>query len=222
METPTQISYSSEGYGAIVTPLAWELPATLTAEQIGQAKRALPAAEATLRPASRETISKWLVVLGSLCAGQTSAADAKTKISAYAQLLQVPEAVLTKETLREAGEHFRWLPSFAEISAFLEEKAGPMKRLVQRLEAIANAKPSLPPPPTGKAWSELSDDEKAALQAKVDAVKDDLSRAGPKPLAQAISVPPALKERVLPRSEDAKALIAQGVSAGATGRESAA
>ena len=217
-----EIRYSDDDRGAHAVALTWRLPERITPELIAQAKRLLPAAEEALKPAPRQKAKDWLAMLGTLCAGQMSAADAKAKIGVYVPLLEAPELVLSRDTLREAGERFKWFPSYAEISEFLAEKVGPMKQLRARLEAIANARPSLPPPPTGKSWNELSDDEKAALQAKVDAVKEDLSRAGPRPLAQAISVPPALKERVLPRSDDAKALIAQGVSAGATERESAA
>jgi len=214
VETPTEIRYSDDDRGARAVALTWRLPERITPELIAQAKRLLPAAEEALKPAPRQKARDWLAMLGTLCAGQMSAADAKAKIGVYVPLLEAPESVLTRDTLRQAGERFKWFPSFAEISDFLAERVGPMRALRARLEAIANAKPSLPPPPTGKAWSELTDDEKAALQAKVDAVKEYLSRAGPKPLAQATSVPPALKERVLPRSEDAKALIASGLDRG--------
>jgi hypothetical protein len=220
--TPTEIRYSDDDRGAFTVALAWRLPERITPELIAAAKRFLPATEDALKPAPRQKAKDWLAMLGTLCAGQMTAADAKAKIGVYVPLMEAPELVLTRETLREAGERFKWFPSFAEISAFMDEKVGPIKQLRARLEALANAKPTLPPPSKGKAWSELTDEEKAAHNAAMDAFRAKCAEPGPKPLAQAISVPPALKEKVLPRSDDAKALIAQGVSAGATERETAA
>lgn len=85
------------------------------------------AARAALEKSPREATAKWLIRLGTLCAGQTSVADAKAKIAAYVELLDYPLGCFTTQTLEAAARQFKWLPSYAELTEFLDGEAARAK-----------------------------------------------------------------------------------------------
>jgi hypothetical protein len=140
---------------------------------VDAARSRLRAAENLLRPADKQTLAKWLATLGVLCAGQMSADDAKTKIAAYVPLLDVPAAILTKQTLQDAGREFKWFPSFAELAAFMDRQSWPLRKLAARLRRIAEMAPAIEHREGGD-WSELTPEQKAELDAKLQAVKNKL------------------------------------------------
>ena len=134
-----------DGHGAVTVGESWRPPRHVGAALKAEAACAFDAAERALAPASAEIMGKWLASLGLLCAGATSAAEARAKIGAYASLMDYPPVCFTKATLREAGRRFKWLPCFAELTTFLDEIAAPARALRDRLRAIADA--PLPPAP---------------------------------------------------------------------------
>jgi hypothetical protein len=182
-----------DGHGAVTVGETWRPPRHANAALKAEAERAWQAAERALAPASAETMGKWLASLGLLCAGATSAAEARAKIGAYASLMDYPPACFTKSTLADAGRRFKWLPSFAELTAFLDEVARPARQLRDRLRAIAEA--PLPPdapvkraPPSEAQRAEIRQRAEAGL-ARLKAAAEALrqreafrpihTRAGP-------------------------------------------
>ena len=107
----------------------------------------IAAAKAALEKSPREITAKWLIRLGTLCAGQTSVADAKLKITEYIALLDYPVGCFTDQTLDAAARQFKWLPSYAELTEFLDgEAASARVHLAALLRPPApEAKPSGPP-----------------------------------------------------------------------------
>lgn len=145
---------------------------------IADAKAGLRAVEAALAPAQVGEVRKWLIGLGTLCAGQMELSDAKVKIGAYATLLQVPIFLLTTENLREAGAKFSWFPSFAEVSAFFEAKLIPLRVMQTRLTLLANTKPA---PKVEKAfipWSQRSQEERDRFDQMIAKAKRSVSVGG--------------------------------------------
>lgn len=116
-------------------------------------------ANQALQPADRKTVERWLATLGTLVAGTMSAQDAQLRIKSYARLLEHPASCYTDETLRAAGETFRWFPSFAEVSAFLDERAQPLRTLRDRLKAIAEAPVTRKPEEPVRKYRDLSPEE---------------------------------------------------------------
>ncbi|HXQ41622.1 MAG TPA: hypothetical protein VN821_10155 [Candidatus Udaeobacter sp.] len=154
-----------DGYGATTVGETWRPPSQASPALKAEAARALEAAERALAPASAETMGRWLASLGLLCAGAMAAQEARAKIGAYASLMDYPPACFTKATLREAGRRFKWLPSYAELAALLDEAAAPARALRDRLRAIAEA-PLPPAPPTRRA---LSDAEREEIWRRTEA-----------------------------------------------------
>ena len=144
----------------------WRKPENLTAQEIEAAKWRVRSAEELLRPADQATVAKWLTSLGVLCAGQTTASDAKTKIAAYAPLMDYPASVLTKQTLQDAGRAFKWFPSFAEVSEFLDGRTWVMRKLAARLRMLAESTPEIEHQP-GSDWKDLTPEQKAEIDRKL-------------------------------------------------------
>lgn len=154
----------------------WRKPESLTAGEIQAAKGRLGRAEALLRPADKQLLKRWLSALGVLCAGQMTAADAKAKIGAYVPLLDAPAAVLTKRTLQDAGRQFKWFPSFAELSEFLDGQSWVMCKLAARLKMLAESTPALEHQP-GSDWKELSQAQRDEIDRKIAAAKRAIADA---------------------------------------------
>jgi hypothetical protein len=151
----------------------WTKPDNLTISEIQSSKGWLSRAEGLLKPADKQLVAKWLGALGVLCAGQLTAADAKVKIAAYAPLLDCPASVLTKRTLADAGRAFKWFPSFAEVSEFLDGRTWAMRKLAARLKQLAETTPELEHQP-GSDWKDLTPEQQFEIDRKLKEVKATL------------------------------------------------
>jgi hypothetical protein len=154
----------------------WTRPDNLTAAEIQSSKGWLSRAEALLRPADKALVAKWLGALGVLCAGQMTAADAKVKIAAYAPLLECPASVLTRRTLQDAGRSFKWFPSFAEVSTFLDCHTWVMRKLAARLKLLSETTPQLEHQ-VGSDWKDLTQEQRDEIDAKISEAKRALDVA---------------------------------------------
>lgn len=109
----------------------------------------IEAARVALEKSPREATAKWLIRLGTLCAGQTSVADAKLKIVEYIALLDYPVGCFTDQTLDAAARKFKWLPSYAELTEFLDGEAAAaricLSALLRPVIAASEAKLGSPP-----------------------------------------------------------------------------
>lgn len=139
-------------------------------EEVRSSKVWLPRAEALLKPADKKLIEKWLVHLGVLCAGQISVEDAKAKVIAYAELMDYPAGVLNRRTLADAGRAFKWFPSFAEVSSFLDGRTWAMRKLAARLKMLADTTPQIEHH-QGSDWKDLTPEQKAEIDQKLAQAK---------------------------------------------------
>lgn len=86
-----------------------------------------------MQPAKRANVSKWLASLGVLLAGRMSLDEAKVRVAAYTELLDMPEYCFTKESLGNAAREFHWWPSFKELDDFLSTQKPEIARTYWRL-----------------------------------------------------------------------------------------
>lgn len=174
LQLPTETIFPVSGRGGQQAETGcWRPPENVTAEMIAEAKKSLPMIEHQLRPAAKETVSKWLANLGLLCAGQMPANDAKMKVAAYLPHIAQPECSFTAESLKAAGQKFSWFPSFAEVNAFLDEQCVDIRIVRQRLIDMAKA---TPPQPRMDGWAALTPEQKAQHEAMMAQVRANFSR----------------------------------------------
>src|SRR3990167_4256592 len=119
------------------------------------------AARAALEKAPRWVVAEWLIRLGTLCAGQTSIADAKAKIVVYGDLLDYPLACFTDKTLEGAARLNKWLPSYAELTEFLDSEAASAK---VRLDALLSPPKLREEKPSGPMLHEIFTPEQIAAK----------------------------------------------------------
>lgn len=131
----------------------------------------MPRAETALDPAPTGIIERWLTALGVLCAGRGDDGNAEIKLAIYAPRLMQPASVFTDANLTEAGKRFSFFPSFAELSAFLDEKAEPVKAIAWRLRQLAEAKPTAPAATPERTWSDLTPEEREAHDRMMEEVR---------------------------------------------------
>jgi hypothetical protein len=169
----------------------WALPERITDALKRDAAEAGRRVAQSLLPADQQTVKHWLAALGVLVAGQMPAADAKAKLGAFAPMLKHPPVCFTRDTLEAAGRAFKFFPSFSELAAFLDEQMQPLVNLRVRLDTVARAPVTeITPPP--KRYSQLTDDERAQVDADFARMRAEARRAvieEPKPKLNPIHVP---------------------------------
>lgn len=154
----------------------WTIPAHLRTE----AKIIRARLQATLKPADKRLMAEWLASLGTLCAGQMSTEEAKLKIGAYIDLLDMPTACFTRDTLRDAAGRFKFWPSFSEIVGMFALPLGFVKGQLEEVERllahrdVEEPKRTAPPPPPKPKTQEEWMAERKVIEAEWHAVRDRL------------------------------------------------
>lgn len=120
----------------------WTLPANLSPEIIDEAKALIQSAELENEPAPEKIKAKWLASLGTLCAGKATVSEIQSQLVAYASMIDHPETAFTKTTLDKAARNFKWFPSYAELTDFLDAETSTLRNNLARLRHVANAKPN--------------------------------------------------------------------------------
>jgi hypothetical protein len=159
--------------GFDVRPAAWKPPAVVTEDMRNEARSLLPAIDAQLAAAPQPDVELWLATLGALTARRDQAMqDVQIRLRAYASMMTVPAGCLTQEVLARAGRKFTWFPAYAEVAEFIEAEAAKLRAKKRRLERIAEAKAAGPrAEPKPRRWADLTDDERAAADAKLAQLK---------------------------------------------------
>ncbi len=144
---PTE--WVSGTFGRFERPTRW-LPSKVVPDEIRRAAALACSERVALLAvkATRRITLEWVVSLGVLTAGRAlSIADAKTKASAYADILAeaYPAAVFTVHTLRAAASEFRFFPSFAELVERLDMEVRKLNRERDRLAILARPTPEPEP-----------------------------------------------------------------------------
>jgi len=128
-----------------------------------EAERALQAIDDALQPAPQATVERWLGALGTLVAGQLSAEDARTRIAAYAAMLNYPRHAYTRSSLDAAARSCKWFPSYAEVCQLLDAEVAAAHRQ-RHLLRRAIAAPVEGDRPVGR-YSAMTDAQKAEFDA---------------------------------------------------------
>lgn len=170
VESRIEWRYPNEGE-AYQIEVAWEMPRPVTEKMVADAKAYFPVAQTDCQNAGRDAIERWLTALGTLCAGKMGVEEAQAKLKAYSSMLEVPASVLTKQTLDEAARKFTWFPAYGEIAEFLDSKAQIKRKIRDRLDRIAKARPEHDREPGFTPWSQRTPEQKKMIN-------DALRRAG--------------------------------------------
>ena len=109
-----------------------------------EAERLLASCNAALRPAERDTVTRWLLALGPLVAGNMPLEDARTRIAGYVSVIDAPPMCFTKATLRNAASRFKWFPSVAELSTMFDEITAQTRDTRFRAGRVAAARVDAP------------------------------------------------------------------------------
>jgi hypothetical protein len=129
-----------------------------------EAERAIVAVEASLQPAPREVVDRWVAALGTLVAGgNLTVEEARAKGAAYAAMLNYPRSAYTRASLDAAARAFRWFPSYAELCQLLDAEVAAIQRQ-RHLLRRALAAPVETAKPVGK-WRDMTDEQKAEFEA---------------------------------------------------------
>lgn len=166
---------------------AWAPPDEVPEAVKAEAGRLIAPLFAALEPASPRLVGDWLARLGVLVAGNLSAADARIKIAAYAADLRYPALCFTDQTRADAAKAFKFFPSFAELSEFLDGIAAPHRTKLHRIRAIAGR--PVRQEPRGRGWGDLSPAERLAHDAMMASLRRELESAdsaASKPLYPAV------------------------------------
>lgn len=139
IKTPEEWTYPDDSVQAVLRDGTWELPKVITKSLKAEAARMAVVLRGRMVPAQKEAIREWLKMLGVLCAGNATVADARMKVGAYSAMLNHPASCFTKESLDRAGRRFKFVPSYAELVEFLDAESAPARLAVTRLEKIAAA-----------------------------------------------------------------------------------
>jgi len=136
LETPTEGYQGPDGFS--LRPTTWKCPSNPSAELRREANERAASLSVNLRtPATANHCARWLASLGNLVAGQMSAQDVRDKLTAYAGNLDYPAGLYTQDSLKAAGKRFKWFPSFAELTEFLDARKADMEAELSRCRAIA-------------------------------------------------------------------------------------
>lgn len=165
-----QPSADGEGY-------AWAPPANLPQRTIDEATRAAQQLEQALAPAPDFVKLQWLAQLAKLTGGNASLAEILERIKALAADLDYPALCFTDATRRDAAYRFKFFPTFAELARFLEEVQAPYRDRVRRLKRVAGA--NVEAEQRGRAWHELTDDERRAHEQLMERVRERLKATAP-------------------------------------------
>lgn len=123
----------------------------------------MQAVEDALQPAPQATVERWLGALGTLVAGQLSAEDARTRIAAYAAMLNYPRHAYTRSSLDAAARGCKWFPSYAEVCQLLDAEVAAAHRQ-RHLLRRAIAAPVESEKPVGR-YSAMTPEQRAEFDA---------------------------------------------------------
>jgi hypothetical protein len=160
---------------------------------VDEAKATLGAAEASLRPIERVQFRKWLLELSAGVANPPSGEkDFELRCTSLSiAISDLPAACFTDNTLKQAMRQFKFFPSAAELFAFAEAIARPMRAEVEAIRRIAgysfDGRPSGQMDPTDADRAEVAE-KLRRLKAELAAHKtfggiDEFLRPKPMPLS---------------------------------------
>lgn len=123
------------------------VPAGREDEFRDEANRLIPYFETAMRTAiTRDRLAMWFGPIPHAVSNPPPQDDLPGRIKVIAEVVcDLPAAVLTVETRREAMRTWKFWPSAAEVFAFLEDKAralATMKALLESLAMIERAEPT--------------------------------------------------------------------------------
>ena len=121
----------------------WKPKTEYPVETQKQAASALKDMASGMGSVEKETLVRWLSVLGTLCSGKDSLGDSKAKTAAYAYMLsEYPAFVFTKQTLDEVCRKNKWM-TYTDVCEVLDTKIRERESIANRLKIISECKPMI-------------------------------------------------------------------------------
>ena len=149
-----------------LVPGPWTSPTTVSPDMRAEAAALAESLEAVMRqPAKVESLRRWLTELGATVAVTMDASEAAMRIAAMANVLDdVPAAILTRATLKDAAKRFTFWPTAKELVAFFDAKASDVRDQQKRARRIAAiGKPATAAPDPGRPAADMTPEERAAF-----------------------------------------------------------
>lgn len=160
LETPTVAVVTDEGF--TVRTGIWTCPpcSPEAIRQEANSRAGVLAVALATPPVARIPVA-WLLKLAALVAGSKPLSEIEAQARAYAEMLDYPAFVYSRDTLREAGgQRFRFFPALAELRAFFDEKVSAVREEERRCHLIAQADGQRQPVDD---WRPPTDAEKAGV-----------------------------------------------------------
>lgn len=165
METPTTGVVTDEGF--TIRAGTWSCPPCLspTIRDEAHSRASVIAVALETLPMQRVPLA-WLLKLAALVAGSKPLSEIEAQARAYAEMLDYPAFVYSRDTLREAGgERFKFFPALAELCAFFDEKVSAVREEQRRCRLIAKADGRTRP---ADDWRPPTEDEAAGVSRFLD------------------------------------------------------
>lgn len=118
----------------------WNPPTAISQDVREDAKREFYRINYTLDPAEEKIVRWWLMALGPLVASAMNADDARFKVNTFCGVLggnYPAKCAVDQGSLLAAAKHFKFWPTFSELSSFWESREGKTKEIVRRLDSLA-------------------------------------------------------------------------------------
>lgn len=181
-------------------------PPLLSPDQHAIAQTAAAQFDAMLDPVTLPQLAAWLMPVNAASRNPQSPGDFRLRVEGlFAMLDDLPAAAFTADTRRKLATGF--FPSHEDIREAVEPIADQWRRKRDALKGLRVAEA-----PTSKGWQPPTDEERATVRAKVEALKAELAAKA------AVRAPRDIKPRPLHPTH----LLAEYEALAAAGNEAAA
>lgn len=125
----------------LAKPPEHRLGARVTVEMQDEARAIIAETFEYLRPASPETVRRWLAAFGPTVAGRMPEAEIRVRLQAYETALDAPPCCYTKRSLQIAARRFKFFPSVSELCELFDEITLPHRTAIARAKRILQEQP---------------------------------------------------------------------------------
>lgn len=165
----------------------WRAPDNITPDLIEQCKAALKDWDEFMMPCAigpidrQGTRGNWLMQLSMLCASpKVSMQEYMEKTAVYAEGLVYPAVCFSQKALYTAARQFKFVPTFSELSTFMENIVYAHRIMYARIAALANAKPHLTKTEAPKSIyiRDMPEPQRSEYLAEMKSLRQSLESAG--------------------------------------------
>ena len=151
-------------------------PPALAPSLVAEADKAAKQARAALSPATGPFILSWVAPIHAGFSNPPSARESAVWATAVSKACaRIPAQAFTEDALLDLARASKFWPSASEVLAVVQPEANRLFSKVLAMERIARRKP--PEPPKKVSFTDLSPEQKAADDAKTQAMIDQMKAA---------------------------------------------